>query len=293
MVALIFFFGINRCGLGSRCKANSNRINVPWVVGFAHKGWYMQPEVNFSMIDDVLHKGGADLFFAGHIHVYQRYFPLRTSPYGSNASRPNNVPADVDFGCASTESGPDYAHAGLIGNNTYTNPRYMATIIAGGPGDPEITPETTAGECVGNITATSRQNPMAICRDNYGFGRVQAVNRTHLHWTWKMTGVGTPVPGVWEAECKLNATSQACLLGPLPPPSSIPAAARVDELWLVKVRCRLAVASWSPRRCAPAQCRPPVHGDLGYALRPFSPKNTCGAVSLSSVDVHMLPPNNG
>ena len=62
-------------------KANANRDKVPWVVGFAHKGWYMQPEVNFSLIDDVLHKGGADLFFAGHIHIYQRFLPLRTSPY--------------------------------------------------------------------------------------------------------------------------------------------------------------------------------------------------------------------
>ena len=97
-------------------QANANRANVPWVVGFAHKGWYMQPEVNFSMIDDVLHKGGADLFFAGHIHIYQRYFPLRTSPYGNNASHPNNVPADVDFDCASSLGGPDYDHDGLIGN---------------------------------------------------------------------------------------------------------------------------------------------------------------------------------
>jgi hypothetical protein len=30
-------------------KANANRAAVPWIVGFAHKGWYMQPEVNFSM----------------------------------------------------------------------------------------------------------------------------------------------------------------------------------------------------------------------------------------------------
>lgn len=216
-------------------KANTNRDNVPWIVGFAHKGWYMQPEVNFSMIDDALHRGGADLFFAGHIHVYQRFLPLRTSPYGSNASHPNNVPADVDFDCASTRSGVDYTHSnGMIANNTYTNPRYMTTIIAGGPGDPEITPETNSGECVGNMTNISLSQPMAMCRDNYGYGKFQAVNKTHLHWTWSLTGVGTPKPGVWEALCKANATSIGCLQGPLPPPSSIPAAAHVDELWLVK-----------------------------------------------------------
>jgi hypothetical protein len=121
---------------GDLKKANENREKVPWVVGFAHKAWYMQPEVNFSMIDDALHAGGADLFMAGHIHVYQRFYPLRSSPYGPNATHPNNKPADIDWDCASTESGPDYVSAGLIANNTYTNPRYMTTIVAGSPGDP-------------------------------------------------------------------------------------------------------------------------------------------------------------
>ena len=221
-------------------KANANRESVPWIVGFAHKGWYMQPEVNFSMIDDALHRGGVDLFFGGHIHVYQRFFPLRTAPYGPNASKPNNRPADIDFDCASTENGPDYDHAGLIANNTYINPKYMATIIVGGPGDPEVTPETNSGECAGNMTwydyesadtaasADSDEdsrtlpktgpNPMAMCRDNYGYGYLQAVNHTHLHWTWKMTGVGTPKHNV----------------GKLPPKSSIPPAALVDELWMIK-----------------------------------------------------------
>ena len=73
----------------------------------------------------------------------------------------------------------------------------MTTIIAGSPGDPEVTPLTNKGECAGNMTHTAGgeadglpktgPNPMAMCRDNYGFGYVQAVNRTHLHWNWKMT----------------------------------------------------------------------------------------------------------
>lgn len=75
---------------------------------------------------------------------------------------------------------------------------------------------------------------MAICRDNYGFGRVQAVNKTHLHWAWKLTGVGTPKPGVWEAACEANRSSETCLDGPLPPMSSAPAAGHVDELWIIR-----------------------------------------------------------
>ena len=41
---------------------------------------------------------------------------------------------------------------------------------SGGPGDPEITPLTNTGECMGNITSPSITKPMAICRDNYGYG---------------------------------------------------------------------------------------------------------------------------
>ena len=216
-------------------KANSNRDAVPWVVGFAHKGWYMQPEVNFSMIDDAMHAGGADLFIAGHIHIYQRFYPLRTSPYGPNATHPNNMPADIDWDCASTETGPDYVHAGLIANNTYLNPKYMTTIIAGGPGDPEITPEVNSGECAGNISKPSASKPMAICRDNYGYGYLQAVNKSHLHWTWKMTAVGTPKPPTD------NTTTTT-----LPPPSSVPEAAHFDELWIVKDKSRPHLGGGNP-----------------------------------------------
>jgi hypothetical protein len=41
------------------------------------------------------------------------------------------------------------------------------------------------------MTNMSLHQPMAVCRDNYGYGKFQAVNKTHLHWTWSMTGVGT------------------------------------------------------------------------------------------------------
>ena len=114
-----------------------------------------------------------------------------------------------------------------------------------------------AGECVGNMTNISLHQPMAVCRDNYGYGKMQAVNRTHLHWTWSMTGVGTPKPGVWEALCKANATSLECLQGPLPPPSSIPPAAHVDELWLIKDK---RIPGGNPVQ-GPRDYDAPRHGD--------------------------------
>ena len=50
----------------------------------------VQPGTNFSHIDDIAHKHGVDLHIAGHVHIYQRFFPLRMNPYGPIAGKPNN-----------------------------------------------------------------------------------------------------------------------------------------------------------------------------------------------------------
>ena len=172
------------------------RAKTPWVVSFAHKGWYMQPGVNFSFIDDLAHKYGIDLHIAGHIHTYQRFYPIRMNPFGPKLNKttgkmiPNNKPADVDFDCAST----GVQTTGVtIENNTYTDPKYMVTIVAGSPGNHEVTPTTTANDlkdkrCTGSIDNPSFGMPMAACRENYGYGYLQGTNRTHLHWTWEYAG---------------------------------------------------------------------------------------------------------
>ena len=128
----------------------------------------MQPGCNFSFIDDLAHTYGIDLHIAGHIHTYQRFYPLRMQPYGDNPSKPNNKPADVDYSCAST----GVQSTGVtIENNTYTDPKYMVTIVAGSPGNHEVTPATPPGakpgdRCVGAIDNPSATMPMAACREN-------------------------------------------------------------------------------------------------------------------------------
>ena len=55
-------------------------------IRYAHKAFYMQPGTNFSAIDDIAHANGVDLHIAGHVHIYQRFYPLRSSPYGPKAA---------------------------------------------------------------------------------------------------------------------------------------------------------------------------------------------------------------
>jgi hypothetical protein len=56
----------------------AKREAVPWIVMYAHKAFYMQPGTNFSAIDDIAHANGVDLHIGGHVHIYQRFYPLRS-----------------------------------------------------------------------------------------------------------------------------------------------------------------------------------------------------------------------
>lgn len=38
---------------------------------------------------------------------------------------------------------------------------------------------------VSSVKNPSFDEPLAACRQNYGYGKLQGTNKTHLHWTWK------------------------------------------------------------------------------------------------------------
>ena len=67
----------------------------------------------------------------------------------------------------------------------------MTTIVAGSPGDPE---KTTEGMCDGLFVAFPQLvGTQAACANSYGYGTLNIVNRTHLHWKWEETGPATPL----------------------------------------------------------------------------------------------------
>ncbi len=101
----------------------------------------------------------------------------------------------VDTACASADQG------------TYTNCTYTTLIVTGAPGNQEV----RLGErvwvwvwgAVLIISYTPRPRPQinpascnypynVKCSGNYGYGKVQVANRTHVHWTWATT---VPVNG--------------------------------------------------------------------------------------------------
>ena len=82
-------------------------------------------------------------------------------------------------------------------------------------------PSSGPGSCNGLVDNPSIDKPIASCRANYGYGYLQGTNKTHLHWSWKMSGVGTP-------SCKDPANCT------LMPEKDVPKSQLTDELWIIK-----------------------------------------------------------
>ena len=126
---------------------------------------------NFTAFDDLACQYGVDLYLTGtcvkciashllikffepgHVHVYQRFLPV----VGPSNLRFMMPPRYVDYDSVS----PD--------GHTYTNSKYMPTIVAASPGDEEITGHklcplfNTFGEFFW-------RNSQAKCSAMYGYG---------------------------------------------------------------------------------------------------------------------------
>jgi hypothetical protein len=161
--------------------ANNNRANVPWVIAFAHKSWWMESTLNpptgaGSIVWQILEEGGVDFHVVGHIHYYARDF--------SQYPNANNGTGVVDRDCASAN----------LGNSTnpsaiYTDCKYMTTIVAAAPGDQEVNAKH-------HETLTAPQESVTST-NNYGYALLTIANSTHLHWTFRtaVPHVNSSAPG--------------------------------------------------------------------------------------------------
>lgn len=105
-------FNANMVAFMKADLAAVDRKVTPWVVALVHKDWTMQPNA-FAAFNGVLEAGGVDVLFCGHVHYYNRYRPY------------DAVTGDIDNAAVSADG------------RTYTNPKYMVTIVSGASGDIE------------------------------------------------------------------------------------------------------------------------------------------------------------
>ena len=94
------------------------------------------------------------------MHYYNRYVPF------------NSVTLQADEASVSADK------------KTYTDPKYMITIVTGASGDHELDDKCSGVDLI--ISAT--------CSQNYGYGFFTAVNASHATWSFKTIKADGPGP---------------------------------------------------------------------------------------------------
>jgi len=158
-----------------------DRSKTPWIIAMGHKAWYMsrweqigeleKPQTNWPALEPLFCKYGVELYLSGHVHLYQRFYPL----HGPESIKVWTKPQDIDIDSVSDDG------------HTYSNPKWMTTLIVASPGDDEI---AARNQCWGK-RLPYKHNPftgtMPVCTNGYGYGHLHAVNSTHLYWEFFQT----------------------------------------------------------------------------------------------------------
>jgi len=137
--------------------ADANREERPWVVLLGHRPMYSSDEQSDSGdlrvdIEPLLKKYNVDLYVAGHMHEYERTYPVY-----------NNTPTATP---AATSTEPT--------TTTYVNPTATTHLTIG-----------TAGALVLERWVNPQPTWSAFREERYGYGTLAAYNATHLQFQFK------------------------------------------------------------------------------------------------------------
>jgi hypothetical protein len=183
-------FNENQLNFMKADLAAVDRKRTPWVVALVHKDYAMQQNA-YADFSAVLEAGGVDVLFCGHVSAAaglplnvlngpsprpetdprssrplaltkfprRLYFHAKQVHYYNRLLPYNAVTGDIDSASVSADG------------NTYTNPKYMVTIVTGASGDIE-----------GDDGCGKDERPSQTCSENYGWGIFTPTNATHATW---------------------------------------------------------------------------------------------------------------
>lgn len=148
-----------------------DRTKTPWVIVMSHRPMYSSAYSSYMMnlrdaFEELLLKHGVDAYLSGHIHWYERMYPM-----GRNGT--------LDA-------------ASVIDKNTYrANPgKSMTHIVNGMAGNIESHTEFSAGQGITNITAV-------LNHKQYGFSKLTVSNSTALKWEYIRGNDGKVGDSLW------------------------------------------------------------------------------------------------
>ncbi|EAU36993.1 acid phosphatase precursor [Aspergillus terreus NIH2624] len=136
--------------------ASVDRRKTPWVIVMSHRPMYSSASSSYQKnvrdaFEGLLLQYGVDAYLSGHIHWYERLFPL-----GANGT--------ID------------AHS-IVNNHTYyANPgKSMTHLVNGMAGNLESHSEFSKGQGLTNITAV-------LDKTHYGFSKLSILSEKELKW---------------------------------------------------------------------------------------------------------------
>lgn len=151
--------------------ASVDRKKTPWVIVMGHRPMYSSGVSGYeknlrNAFEDLMLEHGVDAYLSGHIHWYERLWPL-------------GVNATID-------------KSAIIDNHTYrTNPgTSMTHIVNGMAGNLESHSELRKGESILNIT-------VLLDTVHYGFSKMTFVNSTALKWEFVRGEDGSQGDYLW------------------------------------------------------------------------------------------------
>lgn len=157
-------------------EANANRDVRPWIIALAHhplycsQDWFesgsqndcgKEPSILKPYVEDIFYKNGVDIVFQAHVHNYER-----------DAAIYQNKTILSDY---------DDLH-------THINANAPVFITSG-----------NAGNVLGhNDPASTTPQPWArFLSNDYGYGRLNVFNKTHLYWEQFSSQALTEIDYVW------------------------------------------------------------------------------------------------
>lgn len=147
-----------------------DRTKTPWIVIMSHRPMYSSAYSSYmkkirAAFEALFLEHGVDLYLSGHIHWYERLFPLGN-------------------GTIDTTS--------VINNHTYRmNPgKSMTHVVNGMAGNIESHSEFSTGEGLTNITAV-------LNTKEYGFSKLTVANATAMKWEYIKGNDGSVGDSLW------------------------------------------------------------------------------------------------
>jgi acid phosphatase type 7 len=148
-------FGANLAWLEADLKAATvNRTQHPWILAAGHHPIYSGDAVDTNIqaaIEDLFYQYGVDVYFTGHVHSYERAYPVYQR----------------------------------VVEKTYVNPRATLQLIVGGAGNDEMVEAPALND------PPPSPGPWTAMQDGYyGIGQVTIIDDHQLRFDYIRTGSG-------------------------------------------------------------------------------------------------------